>query len=156
KRRIAHADVIGSGSTVGDAGDHNVVFIDVVGALDRVRDRVEVKNLIVAPPWRGIPGIRDDIDLFGALQWRFAGSARLIGFASADAPVKLKPNLIALRGIVGSRYVQGVKVFDSVLGFVAQLDDAGWLGGVGAAGFQASIGLVKRHSGFHDVVDVML
>ena len=65
-RRIAHSDVIRAGAAVGNSSDDDAILIDVIHALDGIDNAPEVEDLIVAPPRRGIPGIRNHINLLGS------------------------------------------------------------------------------------------
>ncbi len=128
RRGVAHGDPVGSGAAVGNAGDDDSVFIHVVGALERIDNGGEVQDLIVGPPSGGVPGVGEDVDLFGVsgeLADFTAASGLVIG-ATADAAVELEADLIFLGGVVGGGDVDGVEMLDVVGGAVLALDDSGF------------------------------
>jgi len=150
---VAHGDEVRAASAVGDAGERDVVLIDVVSALEPVDDRVQIEDLVVAPPGCVFPGVRKHINLFGARQRsNFAGPSRFIVGPRADSPVKLKPDLIPPRRVVCRWNVDGVEVLDPVLGVVAQQDHAGFLSRIGSAKLQSAQCVVKRGACLHNFI----
>ena len=95
RRRVPHRHVIGAGSAVGHAGQHDAVLVDVVGPLHQIENRAQVLGLAAAPPRRVPPGVRHDVDLFGARQPAVRSGTRWrAGFDAADAAVQLHADLV--------------------------------------------------------------
>ena len=61
-RRIPHREIEIRGGPVRHSGEHDVVFVHVVGALHRIENRAHVFNLRVAPPRGVLPGNGQDVE----------------------------------------------------------------------------------------------
>src|SRR5205085_4941682 len=121
------------------------------GALQRVDNRAQVTHLIIAPPRRVFPGVRQDVNLFGARQSAdLAIAARLIIGPRSDSSVQLKADLVAPRRIVSRRDINGEIVLGAVPGAVAQKKYTAFLRRVAAPALQPTPGLVKGDTGFRD------
>ena len=66
RRRRPHREEVGAGAAVGDAGERDARFVDVVAPLQPVHQRQDVVDLIVLPPLGLGPGARVQHDFVAA------------------------------------------------------------------------------------------
>src|SRR5262249_36395672 len=98
------------------------IFIDVIRALHRIQNRIEILDLRLTPPRRVGPGVRDDVNLLSTGQSANGPIAPRLITRSHHTTVKLKADLITMGRVVRFRDIQCVEEL-AAMSTVARLDD---------------------------------
>ena len=153
RRRFPHRRVISAGSAVGDTGQHDTVLVDVVRPLHHIENRTKVVDLAAAPPRCVSPGVRHDVDLFGARQACVrSGARRCVGLDAADAAMELDADLVFACRVVALRNVECVEVLTTLAAIAPLHDSSGHVARVDAALPEASERLVESDSARDDLI----
>ena len=152
-RRIAHREVIRAGPAVGLAGDRDAVLVHVEASLERVENRLQVGDLLLAPPRGLAPGVRHHGELRVRCKRPLSFACRVLLRRPVDVAVKLNADRISAQGIVPGGHTDHVAVNHPVLGLMAHLDEAGLLARIRPALFQAPDRLLECHARGDNVVN---